>query len=69
MVRIRPERIPLGAYKKLHPWNTCPYKILKKFGSNAYVLDPPSNSGVSSTFNVEDLTLYHGNDNDGETEE
>ncbi|XXG53890.1 hypothetical protein AAC387_Pa03g1908 [Persea americana] len=56
-------------YKKLHPRNTSPYKILKKIGFNAYVLDLPSDSGVSSTFNVEDLMLYRGHDNDGETEE
>ena len=33
------------------------------------MLDLPTDSGVSSTFNVEDLTLYRGHDNDGETEE
>eukprot|EP00268_Persea_americana_P054384 TRINITY_DN6228_c0_g1_i16.p1 TRINITY_DN6228_c0_g1~~TRINITY_DN6228_c0_g1_i16.p1 ORF type:complete len:155 (+),score=25.94 TRINITY_DN6228_c0_g1_i16:634-1098(+) len=56
-------------YKNLHPRNTGLYKILKKIGSNAYVLDLPSDSGVSSTFNVEDLTPYRGHNNDGETEE
>lgn len=69
MVRIHPERMPPSAYKKLHPRNTGPYKIFKKIGSNAYVLDLLSNSGVSSTFNVKDLTLYRSHDNDGETEE
>ena len=69
MVHIRLERLPPGADKKLHPRNTGPYKILKKVGSNAYVLDAPSDSGVSSTFNVEDPTLYHGHDNDGDIEE
>eukprot|EP00268_Persea_americana_P047330 TRINITY_DN49237_c0_g1_i1.p1 TRINITY_DN49237_c0_g1~~TRINITY_DN49237_c0_g1_i1.p1 ORF type:complete len:106 (+),score=13.39 TRINITY_DN49237_c0_g1_i1:32-349(+) len=68
-VRIRPERLPLGADKKLHPRNTGPYKILKKIGSNAHVLDVPSNSGINSTFNVEDLKLYRGHDNDGDTKE
>ena len=38
MVHIRRERLPPGAYTKLHPRNTGPYKILKKIGSNAYVL-------------------------------
>jgi len=48
MVRIRPERMPSGASKKLHPRNIGSYKILKKIGSNAYVPDLPSDSGVSS---------------------
>ncbi|XXG77014.1 hypothetical protein AAC387_Pa08g1252 [Persea americana] len=52
----------------LHQRNTGPYKILKKIGSNAYVLDLPSDAGDSSTFNVEDLTLYRGHDSDGDTE-
>ena len=33
------------------------------------MLDLPSDAGVISTFNVEDLTLYRGHDNDGEIEE
>ena len=57
MVRIHLERLPLGVYKKLHPHNTGPYKILKKIGFNA-MLDVPLDLGISSTFNVEDLTLY-----------
>ena len=69
MVCIRPERMPQGAYKKLHPQNTGPYKILKSISSNAYVLDLPSDFDVSSTFNVEDLTLCRGHDTDGDTEE
>ncbi|XXG51306.1 hypothetical protein AAC387_Pa02g5111 [Persea americana] len=66
MVRICLERMPPGAYKKLHSRNTGPYKILKKIGSKAYVLDLPSDSGLSSTFNVKDLTLYCGHDTDGD---
>ena len=32
------------------------------------MLDIPSDSGVSSTFSAEDLTLYRGHDTDGDTE-
>ena len=60
MVRIKPEWFPTGTYKKLHPRSAGPFKILKKISSNAYVLDLPPDMNISSTFNVEDLTIYHG---------
>ena len=58
MVRIRSERLPPKANKKLHPRKVGPFKILKKISSNAYVLELPAALGISSTFNVEDLTFY-----------
>lgn len=33
---------------------------MKKISSNAYVLELPSDIGISNLFNVEDLTLYPG---------
>ena len=60
MVRIKLERFPTGTYKTLHPRSAGPFKILKKISSNAYVLDLSTNMNISSTFNVEDLTIYHG---------
>ena len=55
MVRVRPERFPQGIAKKLQARSTGPFKILKRFGPNAYVLDLPSDMGINSTFNVEGL--------------
>ena len=69
VVRIHPKRLPLGANKKLHPRNVGPFKVLKKLSLNAYTLELPSNLGISPTFNVAGLTLYHGHDNDEESEE
>eukprot|EP00268_Persea_americana_P063955 TRINITY_DN8359_c0_g2_i6.p2 TRINITY_DN8359_c0_g2~~TRINITY_DN8359_c0_g2_i6.p2 ORF type:complete len:115 (+),score=20.05 TRINITY_DN8359_c0_g2_i6:2170-2514(+) len=60
MVRMKPEWFPTTTYKKLHPRSAGPLKILKKISSNVYVLDLPPDMHIISTFNVEDLTIYHG---------
>ena len=57
---MKPERFPACTYKKLHPRSGGSFKILKKVSSNAYVIDLQPNMNISSTFNVEDLTIYHG---------
>ncbi|WP_374695325.1 hypothetical protein ACEW7V_02415, partial [Areca yellow leaf disease phytoplasma] len=63
MIRLRPERFPPGSVKKLHARGAGPFKVLKKVGSNAYVLDLPSDMGISSTFDITDLVEYKaGND-------
>ena len=58
MIRLRPERFPSRTVKKLHARSTGPYKVIKKVGSNAYVLELPSDLGISSTFNISDLVEY-----------
>ena len=60
MVRMKPEWFTIGTYKKLHPRSVGRFKILKKISSNAYVLDLPLDMNINSTFNVEDLAIYHG---------
>jgi len=42
--------------KKLH--TRGPYRVLRRFGSNAYELEIPRELGINPVFNVEDLTPY-----------
>ena len=42
----------------MHSRSAGPYKIIKKIGPNAYVLELPPDLGISSTFNVCDLTEF-----------
>ena len=60
MIRLRPERFPPGTMKKLHARGAGPFKIIKKVGPNAYVLELPPEYGISSTFNISDLKEYKG---------
>ena len=60
MIRIRPERFPSETVKKLQARCASPFKVLKRIGSNAYVIELPSDYGISSTFNIEDLVAYKG---------
>ena len=58
MVRLRLERFLSETVKKLHAHGTGPFRIIVKVGPNAYVLDLPSNWGISSTFNFAELVEY-----------
>ena len=60
MIRIKPKRYPSGTFKKLQARSASPFKVLKKLGSNAYVIDIPSDYGISSTFNIADLIAFKG---------
>ena len=60
MVRIRPERIPKTFSKKLYARAMGPYSIIRKMGSNAYLLNLPNDMDISHVFNVEDLLPYRG---------
>ena len=60
MVRILPERIPKMFSKKLYVRAMGPYSIIRKMGSNAYLLDLPNDMDISPVFNVEDLLPYRG---------
>ena len=55
MVRIHSERIPKTFSKKLYVRAMGPYSIIRKMGSNAYLLDLPNDMDISPFFNVEEL--------------
>ena len=55
MIRIQLERFPSRTVKKLQARSAGPFKILKRMGPNAYVIDLPHDYGISSSFNIEDL--------------
>ena len=60
MICIRPEQFPSGTIKKLQARSAGLFKVLKRIGSNAYVIELPSDYGISLTFNIEDLVAYKG---------
>lgn len=60
MVCTRPEQFPQGVMKKLQARNAGPSQILKRIGSNAYLLDLTQHMGICPIFNVEDLVPFRG---------
>ena len=58
MIKLRPEWFLPGTINKLHSQSAGPYKIIKIIGPNAYVLELSPDLGISSTFNISDLTEY-----------
>ncbi|KAG7952365.1 hypothetical protein I3843_12G054600 [Carya illinoinensis] len=62
LIRLKPERFPPGSFNKLHARCAGPFKVVKKLGPNAYVIESPANYGISPIFNIEDLTQFHGSE-------
>ena len=58
MICIRPKWYPFGTAEKPQPAVLA--HVLKKLGSNAYVIDKPLDYGISSTFNIADLLDFKG---------
>jgi hypothetical protein len=64
LVCLKPERFPPGSFTKLHTQRAEPFQITKNLGNNAYVIDLPSEFGISPIFNIEDITAFKGDIND-----
>jgi hypothetical protein len=59
-VHLRKESFPLQSKRKLQPWADGPFKVLRKINDNAYEIDLLDTYGVSSSFNVDDLSPFFG---------
>jgi hypothetical protein len=60
-VHLRKERFPEQCKSKLKPRADGPFKMLRKINVNVYEIDLPDTYGVSSSFNVADLSfLWNG---------
>ena len=57
---VRTERLLPGKVLKLESQGSRPFKVLRRFGTNAYELELPKEFGVNPTFNVSDLVPYRG---------
>jgi len=62
-IHLRKDRFPEERNSKLKPRGDGPFKVLKRINDNAYVIDiPQSKYLVSNSFNVSDLSPYHGDE-------
>ena len=67
-VHLRKDRFPVERNSKLKPRGDGPFKVLKRINNNAYIIDiPTSKYLVSNTFNVADLSPFHGIDEELES--
>jgi hypothetical protein len=60
-IHLSKDHFPHERNSKLKPRSDGPYKVLKRINDNAYVIDiPTSKYLVSKTFNINDLSPFHG---------
>ena len=59
-VHLRKDRFPEQRKSKLQARADGPFKVLRKINDNAYEIDLPSTYGVSTSFNVADLSPIFG---------
>ena len=64
-LHLRKDRFPQECKSKLSPRGDGPFKVLKRINDNAYTIDiPQSKYVVDDTFNISDLSPYHGEASD-----
>jgi len=59
-VHLHKDRFPEQRKSKLQPRADGPFKVLHKINDNAYDIDLPSTYGVSTRFNIADLSPFFG---------
>ena len=57
---VRYERLLPRKVSKLGSRGSGPFKVLRRFGTNAYELELSMEYGVNPTFNVADIMPYKG---------
>lgn len=60
LVYFRKKRFPIGSYSKLCKRKFGTFKIPRKLGANAYLIDLPPEVPTSLIFNISELYEYHG---------
>ena len=66
-LHLRKDRFPNERNSKLKPRGDGPFKIIKRINNNAYKLDLPRDKySVHATFNIGDLSPFHGYPSDDE---
>ena len=69
-LHLRKDRFPHERSSKLSPRGDGPFKVLTRINDNAYKIDiPQSKYVVDDTFNISDLSPYHGELSDEEDHE
>jgi hypothetical protein len=62
-LHLRKDRFPTERKSKLLPRADGPFKVVERYNNNAYKIDIPRDKyNVSDTFNVTDLSPFHGDE-------
>ena len=59
MVHLRKSRFPTGTYNKLKDKQIDPFRILEKYGDNAFKIELSSDIHIHPVFNIADLKSYY----------
>ena len=62
MVHLRKNRLSTGTYNKLKDKQIGPFRIIEKYGDNAFKIELPPDMHIHSVFNIADLKPYHAPD-------